>query len=304
MQQGTSFNLSEKFVRTITGAFGEKGRQWLVDLPEIVEEIAADWSLNVGKAFANLSYHYVAECVCADGGLAVLKIGCPAEGLEFINEVKMLRLFAGEGAVRLLRIGENRCTMLLEKLTPGEHLGNLCLKDDKAGVETAIDVLRKIIRKPLTENGFHLLDNWIGGFRKAKNTEFPAAAVKKARDLFDELSGAGSQNFLLHGDFHHENILSAEREPFLVIDPKGLIGGTGYDIGVFLNNHRNWLDGSPDMQAKLEHSVRKFGDAFGIEPEDVRKWAFVQMVLSAWWTFEENEKSWKSELSKAEIWQV
>jgi len=285
--------------------FGEKGRQWLARLPEIVAQVAGEWSLKVGKPFANLSYHYVAECICEDGSQAVLKIGFPGESLEFSNEVKALQLYNGAGAVRLFRFSESSCAMLLEKLTPGESLGEMCLKDDAGAVRIATGILKKIVRKaPAVDGGFHLLENWIGGFRKAENTEFPAGAIGKARDYFSKLTGDGQQKFLLHGDFHHENILSAAREPFLVIDPKGLIGWTGYDIGVFLNNHRNWLAGRPDLTKKLDGAVAQFAETFEIPERSLKEWAFIQMVLSAWWTFEENAKSWPDELSKAEEWRV
>ena len=41
---------------------------------------------------------------------------------------------------------------------------------------------------------------------------------------------------LLHGDLHHDNILSATRAPWLIIDAKGLVGDSGYDLGAFLYN--------------------------------------------------------------------
>ncbi len=303
-----TFDLPEKFIRTITGMFGKKGVDWLGELPKITGTIAKNWSLNVGKPFANLSYHYVAPCICGDGSEAVLKIGFPEERLEFFSEVKMLRLYGGNGAVRILRSDEALYAMLLEKVAPGKGLGELCLKDDGRAVEIAVGVLKKIARKAESgmdsDGDFHLLENWIGGFRRAKNTEFPAAIIKKAQDFFAELAGVGAEKFLLHGDFHHENILSAVREPFLVIDPKGLVGGIGYDIGVFLNNHRNWLEGVPRQEEKLDRSVTQFAEAFAMDESAVRKWAFIQMVLSAWWTFEENDERWKIDLSKAEVWRV
>jgi streptomycin 6-kinase len=303
MRSSNTFNLPQKFTRTISGMFAGKGEQWLAKLPEIVGGIAGEWSLTVAKPFANLSYHYVVECTCEDGSEAVLKIGFPEEKLEFFSEIKMLRLFDGAGAVRLLRASESNYAMLLEKLTPGEGLGEFCLKDDAKAVRIAAGILKKIVRKAPADSGFHLLKDWIGGFGKAENTQFPARIIKKARDFFSELTRDDKQKFLLHGDFHHENILSAAREPFLVIDPKGLIGWIGYDIGVFLNNHRNWLDGLPDRQEKLNDAVAQFAETFEIEEQSLRKWAFVQMVLSAWWTFEENG-SWRGELSRAEEWQV
>jgi streptomycin 6-kinase len=304
MQERDPFNLPVKFTRTISGMFGKDGKKWLADLPGIVDSVAKKWSLTVEKRFENLSYHFVAPCICPDRTEAILKIGFPGEKLEFLNEVKTLQLYDGNGAVRLLTVDEASCAMLLEKLTPGEGLGELCSADDLAAVEIAAGILKKIVRKAPSALGFHLLDNWINGFRKAEKTEFPAETIQKAQNFYRELSGKNKTKFLLHGDFHHENILSSAREPYLLIDPKGLIGDIGYDVGVFLNNHRDWLEGMPQLGAKLDAAAQQFSAALDIAADDLRKWAFIQMVLSAWWTFEENDERWRADLRKAEIWQV
>ncbi|HEV7645711.1 MAG TPA: aminoglycoside phosphotransferase family protein [Pyrinomonadaceae bacterium] len=304
MQERNTFDLPQKFTRTITGMFGESGKKWLAELPEIARETAAKWSLKMEKPFKDLSYHFVAPCVCPDGSKAVLKIGFPGEELEFFNEVKTLQLYNGDGAVRLLDADQTRYAMLLEKLTPGESLGKLCLRDDARAVKIAAGILKKLVREIPEDGEYHLLENWINGFHRAENTAFPAEKIKKARDFYNELTGKKTRRYLLHGDFHHENILSAEREPYLVIDPKGLVGNVGYDAGVFLNNHVNWLEGMPDDHAKLDFAVRQFSEILQIAEDELRKWAFVQMILSAWWTFEENDERWRADLSKAEVWRV
>jgi streptomycin 6-kinase len=303
MPDRNSFNLPQKFVQTITSMFGDAGEKWLAQLPVLINEIAAEWRIEVAGHFANLSYHYVAPCLRPDGSDAVLKIGFPGEVLEFRNEVNTLRLYGGEGAVALFDHDDKRSTMLLEKISPGESLGNLCLENDEEAVKIAAGILKKIVRPVQADADFHLLENWMGGFRRVGKTEFPQEVLAKARAYYRELSG-GNRKFLLHGDFHHENILSAGREPYLVIDPKGLIGEVGYDIGVFLNNHRNWLDGMDDIEAKLGSAIEHFAEGFGLTQKEIRKWAYVQMVLSAFWTFEENDERWQGELHKAEIWQV
>ena len=83
-----------------------------------------------------------------------------------------------------------------------------------------------------------------------------------------------------------------------------IVGGIGYEISVFLNNHLWWLASKPDLKEKLNDAVLRFSEAFEIEPRDLRKWAFAQIVLSAWWTFEENGENWENELAFAEIWEV
>jgi streptomycin 6-kinase len=296
-------HLPQKFRETILGAFREEGKRWLIDLPEIIAEIEESWSLSVENPFPNLSYHYVAPCVSAGGGEAVLKIGFPGEAANILNEVKMLKFLDGRNSVKLLRFDEKRFAFLLEKLTPGENLKTICRNDDAKAVEIAIKVMRSFWQKPPADHEFPRLEDWFRRFNQAANSEFPASYIKKARVFFDELSEA-KQEMLLHGDFHHENILSATREPFLAIDPKGIVGDIGYDISIFLTNHADCLKDAPNFREKLNEAVLKFSVAFEIEPQNLRKWVFAHSVLSAWWTFEENCDNWKSELDFAEIWDV
>lgn len=226
----------------------------------------------------------------------------PEENSPVLSEAEALRLYDGKGAVRFLRRDEKRFALLLERLTPGKHLKNIFRNDEAQSVEVAVDVLRKIRRKPSENHNFVLLQDWFAGFGKAKNTRFPIAAIEKAQRIYEELSSG--EKFLLHGDFHHENILSASREPFLAIDPKGIVGQIGYEIGVFLNNHAWWLTNDIRLREKLDEAVLKFGEAFEIEPPILRKWAYAQSVLAAWWTFEENRENWKPCLASATVWEV
>ena len=191
---------------------------------------------------------------------------------------------------------------MLEKLNTGETLKKNYKNNSEKAVQTAIEVLSKIKRKPPARHHFSQLDDWFAGFEKAKKTKFPAAKLNKAHEFYKSLKS--TDKYLLHGDFHHENVLSATREPFLAIDPKGVVGEIGYEIAVFLNNHCWWLKSEPNLNEKLGDAVRRFSEAFAVAPEDLRKWAFAQMVLSAWWTFEENGKNWKTDLALAEIWKV
>ena len=97
-------DLPQKFTEVILGGFREAGGCWLNDLPNIIGEIEREWSLEIGKPFPNLSYHFVAPCVFRNGGEAVLKIGFPGEKTTTLNEIKMLQIADGEGVCRLLRI--------------------------------------------------------------------------------------------------------------------------------------------------------------------------------------------------------
>lgn len=309
MKRAVSADLPQKFIEEISGAFGEEGAGWIDRLPEIIGEIERKWSLEIKKPFPNLSYHFVAPCVLETGGEAVVKIGFPGEKQTTFNEIRTLEFLDGGGVCRLLRFDENRFALLLEKLTPGENLKEICRRgggdgDDARAVEIAINVMRNFWREPPENGEFPRLEEWFDGLKIAEKVNFAPEQVKKARRFFDELNALKERKTLLHGDFHHENILSARRAPFLAIDPKGIIGDIGYDLSVFMVNHAEWLESAPDLKEKLDSAIRAFSEAFEIEPQNLRRWIFAQTVLSAWWTFEENSENWKTGLDFAEIWKV
>ena len=301
MNENFMLNLPERFTKNTLDICGKSGEQWLNDLPRIIGELEENWSLKVENPFPNLSYNFVAPCICKDG--AVLKIALPLNNPEISGEAKFLQIKDGKGAVRLLKSDENRRAILLERLTPGKHLKEVCQTDKTKTVEIAIKIQREIIKKPPENSAFRRLEDWFKGFDKAAKTKFPREFIFKASEFYKELS-CSSNKFLIHGDLHHENILSAQREPFLAIDPKSIIGDIGYEISVFLNNHLWWLASEPDLKEKLNYAVKQFSEAFEIEPQDLRKWAFAQIVLSAWWTFEDSGGNWETELAFAEIWEV
>lgn len=304
MRENFIKSLPPKFVRNTVGLCGELGGEWLRDLPQIIETLEKLWSLNVSAPFSNLSYNFVAPCVSASsGGEAVLKIALPLNNPEIFNEAAYLQITNGKGAVKLLNSDKTYRAILLERAKPGANLKQVFRADENKSANVAAGVLRKMLKTPPECSDFIQLEEWFNNFfRKAPQTEFPAAFLSKSHYFFDELNSAAK--FLIHGDLHHENILSAEREPFLVIDPKGIIGCIGYEIAVFLNNHLWWLNDQLDLREKLNEAVRQFSDAFEISPLDLRKWAYAQIVLSAWWTFEENHENWKNELAFAEFWEV
>jgi len=298
-------NIPSRFAQNTLDLCGELGWQWLNDLPQIIREIESNWSLDAEKPFRNLSYNYVAPCVCADGSEAVLKIALPLDNPEISDEAKFLQMADGNGAVKLLKFDESRRAILLERLTPGENLKEVCRRDEAKAVEIAIPIVRKLLKEPPLNSGFRRLDEWFGNFfEKAPRTNFPLEFQNKARGFYEQLSSASERKFLIHGDLHHENILSATREPFLAIDPKGIVGDISYEISVFLNNHLWWLASEPNLREKLNDAVRQFSQAFEIEQAHLRQWAFAQTVLSVWWTFDENGENWKTDLAFAEFWEV
>src|SRR6185295_2457495 len=87
---------------------------------------------------------------------------------------------------------------------------------------------------------------------------------------------------LMHGDFHHYNILSSERG-WLVIDPKGVIGPAGYEVGPLMINPWGAISDAHGFKARTVRRVSILSERLGWEPETVLGWALAHAVLSAWW---------------------
>jgi len=92
---------------------------------------------------------------------------------------------------------------------------------------------------------------------------------------------------LLHGDLHHENILAAQRQPWLAIDPKGIIGEAAYETGSWLRNPYPGLMKLPQPGRTLARRIDQFAEKLGFERARIRDWAVAQAVLSVWWGIED-----------------
>ena len=93
----------------------------------------------------------------------------------------------------------------------------------------------------------------------------------------------------MHGDFHHFNILSSERG-WLIIDPKGVIGPAGYEVGPLLMNPWGDLLNGNNYRRMTERRIDILHERLGFERERIREWGLAHAILSAWWGIEDNTR--------------
>jgi streptomycin 6-kinase len=297
-------SIPEELVAHTIAMCGDSGTEWLDRLRTTIEEIEENWSISVGDPFPSIEFNYVAAATDINGNAIVIKISPPFETSEIFSEAKFLRVANGRKVVRLLAQDRDRRAILIERALPGSNLTEIYAGNELKAVAPAIDVLRAITGKPPEDTSETIdLDDWFDGMHRHTETAFPAEYAVRALEIHSRLS-RGVERCYLHGDFHPGNIVSDTREPFLAIDPKGMIGPIGYDIAVFLNNFHWWQEDRPDIQERLDFAVRAFSDAFDVSPADLRLWSFAQMVLSAWWTFDEMREIYQNDVAKADVWNV
>jgi streptomycin 6-kinase len=288
---------------TLIEMHGVEGAAWLARLPALLKSCEKRWSVRLQAPFQNLSYHYVAPATGPGGAKWVLKAGYPNPDL--VAESEALQLFDGRGAVRLLQTDPDQGLLLLEQLVPGTPLTQL--EDDESATSIAAQLMQQIWRPVPTQHSFPTVADWAKGLKRLRAHfngaygPFPPGLVERADSLFAELLASSAENMLLHGDLHHTNILSAGRQPWLAIDPKGVVGEPAYEASAFMVNPIPKLLQYANPERILRRRADQFAEALGLERARLSRWAFAQAVLSGWWSYEDHGRGWEYYIACAEI---
>ena len=276
------------FVRNVLGVYGEPdGRAWLDALPDLLADVADRWELRLGEPYP-LSFNYVARATRADGTPAVLKLTPPAGELRF--EVTALRHFGGSGAVRLLAADGRAGAARLERAEPGELLTALQARDDEAATRVAAEVGIRLHRPPseplrTVEDWARAAFGWLRGRYGGGTGPLPAELLDRAEAEHAELVASSGPPVLLHGDLHHDNILTSDRG-WLAIDPHGVLGEPAYEAGPLLRNPIG-LGARPDLETVLARRVPVLAEAYGVAAERIRGWGRAHGAVSVIWSHED-----------------
>lgn len=282
-----AFPVPARLVSLLSDAVGEEAAgAWLERLPREIRDACAHWSLEPEDPFDDLSYAWVAPVRRPDGSRAVLKVAWPDP--ETAVGIAALEAFAGSGSVSLHAAEPDRHWMLLEHLRPGRSIAEL---DEGASAGAFAHVTRALHRPVPSGPRLPSVADWwrrgrvlLGTKREAGSGSLPAPLLVRAEALFAELDGsAPTPPVLLHGDLHHRNILSAERDPWLAIDPKGVIGEPAFEVGAWLRNPVPELFETDDLSALLGARLDRISAETGLDRSRIRDWGCVGTVLSAIW---------------------
>lgn len=218
-------------------------------------EAARQWGLELGEPFAFSNVSYVAPA-----GGAVLKVAWEGDS-ESLQEGDALELWAGDGAVRLLR--RSGRALLEERAVPGDDLS--ALPDDEA-TAIAVDVASRLWRR--AGSPFRPVAPEVARWFDVAERE-GSELVPVARKLLAELDpGAG---WLVHGDFHHHNVLR-HGDRFVAIDPKPYLADREYDVPSFLWNP---LGNRLEDREQTERRIAAFVAA-GLDDFRIRAWTVIR----------------------------
>lgn len=272
--------------------FGEAGQRWLEGLDAMTTRQMETWSLRpTGQPFDGGSHSYVLPVERADGTPAVLKL--IPYGPESVGEPTGLRAYDGDGAIRLYEYDAETGAMLLERAEPGlpllDHVFPGLNEKDAARRQYTIasELYRRLWRVPapeLTAGDFPplptaaaILADWEAQYSSPSGElvdMFGADRLKRAVELCGALADPPEVGIANH-DTHLGNIVSAEREPWLLIDPKPFLAERAFDGGYFVFKQ---LFHGPLTGAE---PVRIVADGLGADYERVRAWALLRAIEQA-----------------------
>ena len=173
--------------------------------------------------------------------------------------------------------------MMLESVRPGRVLADT--GSDEEATMIAASVMRDLWRSVPENHPFVAMPEFEGGVEwlrdcsANKASPIPRTLANRAEGLLREFAASRAEPVLVHGDLHHYNILSAERVPWLAVDPKGVVGDPAYDVGPFLYN-RLFDTGNPE--SVLKRRVDQMSEALGFERDRIVGAAIPRAVLAAW----------------------
>jgi len=255
---------------------------WLDALPQLVDEMASQWSLAVGRSCDGFGMNaLVVEATTADGTAAVLKLGPPGDAEKVVREAAVLRLADGDGCARLLDADLARRALLLERLGPSMYdLGVPRRQRHELLLDAVRRMWRPVVPGVQLQRGSERARWMVGQLEQVWEQSQRACSERVLADAIAcaERRAAAhddSRAVLCHGDLHELNALQASDGMFKLIDPEGVVAEPEYDLGVLMRN----APGEDDLHARADWLAA----ATSCDRTAIWEWGTAERVLSGLW---------------------
>ena len=267
-------------VNLMEAAQREGRTAWLRTLPDTLAQVAEIWSLTVREPFRPGGQSaWVAPVLDATGAELVLKLAWRHP--EALHEAAGLQAWHGQGTVRLHAAEEfpETTALLLECCRPGTPL--TVLPESEQDVVLA-GLLRRLWISPSPGHDFRPLQvmcgEWADEFEATLAAEPGLVDPRLAGEgiaLFRALPATADREVLVVTDLHAGNVLAAEREPWLAVDPKPYVGDPTYDaLQHMLNCEQRLLADPVGLAGRLAGLLE-------LDADRLRWWLFARCVLEA-----------------------
>ncbi len=256
---------------------GEAGVRWLAALPDLVADQCAQWDLRVDGEPRH-GDNGLAVPVLRDVEPLILKVSWPDHLVE--EQALGLRLWDGQGTVKLVDANPAAGALLLERLDDSHTLRDLPLQQ-------AVPLIGTLLRRLAipAQSGYHTTADVAAELREslwhrweATGRPFAPRVLSAALGLAEDLSAAAPA-VMVDSDLHYKQVLSGQREPWLVIDPLVLVGDIEYQCGQLLWTRFDEMGDGVRLRWCLDALV----DAAGLDPARTQAWAIIRAVDYCIW---------------------
>lgn len=268
---------------------GEAGRAFVAGLPDLAAGFLRRWGLRIDGPPMHGLCALVLPVRAADGTPAVLKLQLLDE--ETAGEPVALRVWNGDHAVRLLRHDEPTGTLLLERLAAHRPLSRV--EDARTAVRVVAGLLARLTSVPappglrkLGRVARSLLERTPGALARIPEPDGRRLTADCAAAVREVAAEPG--NRLLHWDLHYDNVLAADRAPWLAIDPKPLAGDPGFELWPALINRFD----PDDVRRRFDTMT----GVMGLDRDRARAWTLGRLLQNTLWRTEDGTPPSPAEL--------
>lgn len=268
----------------------------------IPEDIIRRWNISSAFLLADTPSSIVYRVTLGDGQKAVLKSLKP-RGVGELPGMVFLTWRASNGAIRLIERHDMTCLL--------EDAGDLTLRQHRlehgetASNAIIVDVLEQLHSATTATAPHELtpLDRHFAALLERPSTTYDTRLrepLRFAQHLAGQLLAKQEDIKPLHGDLHHDNIVSGGERGWLAIDPQGLIGDPAYDVANIFGNPLNAL---PDIinPARIKNLAALFSQTLGCGEEKILRYAIAHAGLSICWSLEDGTPFDESENARERL---
>ncbi|OSZ58636.1 hydroxyurea phosphotransferase [Streptomyces pharetrae CZA14] len=270
--------------------FGEAGRTWIAELPALAAEFLDRWELKRDGAVGAGEASLVLPVLRKQGTRAVLKLQMPRE--ETTAALIGLRTWNGDGMVRLLAHDPESSTMLLERLDAARTLSSI--EDDDVAMGILAELQARLVRVPAPQ-GLRSLSDIATEMLEKVPKAVAVLADPADRQLLRGWASAVAElvdepgDRMLHWDLHYDNVLAAQREPWLAIDPEPLAGDPGFDLWPALDSRWDDVVTKNDAPRVVRRRFDLLTEVLGLDRARATGWTLGRLLQNSLWDIDDGE---------------
>ncbi|TCC52900.1 hydroxyurea phosphotransferase [Kribbella capetownensis] len=275
----------------------ERSPEWLASLPATATTYLDRWQLSVTGDPLSGEASLILPVVRQDGTEAMLKLQSVNDESE--AEALALRSWNHDDVVEVLEDDPATSTLLLERLEP-RTLDDL--PDHVEATRILAELLVRLSAVPAPP-----------GIRRL--ADIAGAMVEDAPGLIPRLADPAEQRLvrrfvaqvtellpdsgdrLLHWDLHYYNVMAAQRQPWLVIDPKPLAGDPGFEVFPVLWNRWDDLVATGDLPKAIRDRFDLMLEVTAIDRDRALGWTAGRILQNVLWFTEDGATRIEAELA-------